>query len=156
MTTSELATRLGFKQEPEPLFFLAEAAYLWLDLGHAEQAQRIFDALIILCPDDPAGQLGLGEVHLAAGRYKEAVAAFKRATEAPCVLVETLAYALRKLGDAWLMADSPRLALKAWQQACDTHPDGAEAELARNKIQCLQQGLTLADTAALLNPYPVK
>ena len=150
MTTSNLAESLGLKQDPEPLFFLAEAGYLWLDLGHDEQARTIFEALITLCPSEPAGYLGLGEAHLATGRHREAVSAFKRATQAPCVLVETLAFAYRKLGDASLMADNLPAARRAWGQASEVHPDGVDAELARNRTRCLEEGLTLSEAEGFL------
>ena len=150
MKTHELAERLGLKDDPEQLFFLAEAGYLWLDLGHLAQAKTIFTALVTLCPSDPAGYLGLGEVHLASKSFRDAVSAFKRATQAPCVLVDTLAFAHRKLGDAYLMSDNPKAAIRAWNQACEIHPDGPDAEQARNKIQCLEQGLTLQQSEAFL------
>jgi tetratricopeptide (TPR) repeat protein len=150
MKTSELAELLDLKTEPTQLFFLAEAGYLWLDLGHADKARAIFESLGALCPDDPTGHLGSGDACLAEGRYREAAAAFKKATQAPCILVATLAFAYRKLGDAWLMADQPQQAVKAWRAASEVQPSGSEGELARNKIQCLEQGLTLKDMEALL------
>jgi len=150
MKPTELATRLGLTEDPAPLRFLAEAAYLWLDLGHVDKATKIFDSLVALCPADPTGFLGLGDARMKEGKAKQAVSALKKATRSPRVQVDTLAFAWRKLGDAQMLAGNRQLAEKAWEQAIETDPSGSDGALAQNRIQALREGPTLDDMDALL------
>lgn len=147
---TELAERLGLVDDPAPLRFLAEAGWLWLDLGHPEHAEVLFRTLVTLCPDDPTGYLGRGDALLKAGRAKDAAAAFKKATQSPRAQVATLAFGLRKLGDAQMMAGSTRQARSSWVQATETDPAGPDGSLAAERIRALDATPSLDDVDAFL------
>jgi len=50
---------------------LGEAGFLWSYLGRWEEAKAVFEALIALAPKDPAGYLGLAELHLSQNEHAE-------------------------------------------------------------------------------------
>ena len=70
---------------------------------HPDEALAEFAAALRLDPRDAAAHLGVGQIHLNAGRNAEAVAALRRATELNPDLIEAeyaLATALTRLGNS--------------------------------------------------------
>lgn len=131
-----IAESLGIeKAGDERLRLLGEAAYMWMYLGNYDQAACIFEGLTVLAPSDPAGHLGLSEVHLKKGRYKDAQKHVDRALQCRYADRHTTAYAYIVRGQALIGRNKPREAAKAWKKAEKLDPQSAEAEMAR----CWQQ-----------------
>lgn len=136
---SEIATQLGLKQDPEPLRFLAEAGFLWLDLRNFDEAARVFEALCVLAPDDPIGPIGLGDVERMRGNFREALALYDRAAHCGNNAARSLAMIFRKQGEAHALAKDSTKAIAAFERAITLDPNSDEAATARDYIAVLNR-----------------
>jgi len=136
---SDLATRLGLRQDPEPLRFLAEAGFLWLDLMRLEPAESIFAALVSLAPYDPAGHIGIAEVKRRRQDLAGALAALDKAAASPHADAKTLAMVFRKRGEVNVLQKKPTLAEKAFSKVVELDPEGEEGEVAKAYITAMRQ-----------------
>jgi tetratricopeptide (TPR) repeat protein len=125
------------------LQFLAESAYLWAYRGQYEKAIPIFEALTILAPSDPLGYLGIAEMHLSRGKFREADRAADQAARASRVDRRTMAFAYKLKGKALLQLNKPADAEKALRRAMEMDPSGDEGRAAA----------TLLDLAASLGLF---
>ena len=64
--------------EPDQFETMKVLGFLYLRLGLAERAARLFQALAALAPEDPEAALSLAAATLEAGRPEEALALFHR------------------------------------------------------------------------------
>lgn len=127
---------LGIEAQGDPqLSFLGEAAYLWMYLENHEKAAQVFDGLTLVAPNDPAGYLGLAEVHLRQGKHKEAEKAAKKAVQSKNVSRRTMAYSYVILGQALVAQEKSKEAERAWEKAVDLDSQAEEAALARSWIE---------------------
>src|SRR4051812_42876997 len=78
---SKFSALLGSKDGTVLLQYLAEAAYLWSYLGKPDEAKAIFEGLQLLAPADPVAPLGLAEIYLSEGKFREADKAAELATK---------------------------------------------------------------------------
>ena len=136
---SEIATKLGLKQDPEPLRFLAEAGFLWLDLRNVEEAGRVFEALCVLAPDDPIGHLGLADVERMRGNLREALGLYDKAAHCGNNAARSLAMIFRKQGETHALAKDPEKAIAAFERAIALDPNSDEAATARDYIAVLNR-----------------
>jgi tetratricopeptide (TPR) repeat protein len=136
---SELATRLGLRHDPEPLRFLAEAGFLWLDLMRPEPAEAIFNALVTLAPNDPTGYVGLADVRRRNGDVSGALSQLDKAARAPHADALALATIFRKQGEMHILLKKAAAAEKAFAKVVQIAPDGPEAEVARAYVEALNK-----------------
>jgi tetratricopeptide (TPR) repeat protein len=131
------------------LQFLAESAYLWSYRGQHEKAVPIFEALNILAPSDPMGQLGLAEAYLSQKKFREADKAADQAARSSRIDRRTLALAYKLRGKAMIQLKKPRDAEKALRRAAEIDRDGEEGRSALQLIELLTKiGLLAAPAEA--------
>ena len=135
----DLAARLGLRSDPEPLRFLAEAGFLWLDLLRNEPAESIFSAIVTLAPNDPTGHVGLAEVKRRRGDFAGALASLDKAAKAPHADAKSLAMTYRKRGEVHVLQKKPDLAEKAFLKAASLDPDGPEAEVSKAYVDAMRR-----------------
>lgn len=135
---SDLAASLGLRSDPEPLRFLAEAGFLWLDLLRLEPAESIFAAVVALAPDDPTGHVGNAEVKRRRGDLTGALGSLDKAARAPHADAKNLAMVFRKRGEVNLLQKKRELAEKAFLKAAALDPDGPEAEVAMAYVEAMR------------------
>lgn len=112
----------------EALRFLGESAYFWFYLGERDKARAIFEALVLLAPNDPVGHLGLAEVWLGQGKFREAERSAQQAARVANIARATLAFAHILRGHALLGLGRPKDAEKAFLQAQKLDPEGPQGQ----------------------------
>jgi tetratricopeptide (TPR) repeat protein len=136
---------LGLSDDPEPMWFMAEAG-IWLhNAGEFEKAGCLFGALATLSPEEPLGWIGLAKVALdrsdAREGHRYATAAIRcvrhtNATRSESHFVLGRSLALQgKLRDAGL----------AFARAASADPDGPYGQLAAKAQNSLQPFLAPSD-----------
>jgi len=127
--------------------YLAEAAYLWSYLGKPDEARTIFEGLQLLAPADPVAPLGLAEICLSQGKFREADKFAETASKMENADRRTMAFAYKLRGKSLFQLNKPRDAEKFWQRAIEIDKDGPEGKSA-------QAILTLAREMGVLGPNP--
>jgi tetratricopeptide (TPR) repeat protein len=112
------------------LQYLAEAAYLWSYLGKPDEARAIFEGLQLLAPGDPVAPLGLAEIYLSEGKFREADKAAEMASKMDNADRRTLAFAYKLRGRSLIQLNKAREAEKFWQRAVEIDKDGPEGKSA--------------------------
>jgi tetratricopeptide (TPR) repeat protein len=131
------------------LQFLAESAYLWSYRGQHDKAVPMFEALNVLAPSEPIGQLGLAEAYLSQKKFREADKAADQAARSSRIDRRTLAYAYKLRGKALVQLKKPRDAEKALRKAAEIDRDGEEGRSALQLIELLTKiGLLAAPAEA--------
>ncbi len=110
--------------------YLAEAAYLWSYLGKPDEARTIFEALQLLAPADPVAPLGLAEICLSEGRFRDADKFAESASKMDTDR-RTMAFAYKLRGKSLFQLNKPRDAEKFWQRATEIDKDGPEGKSAQ-------------------------
>ena len=123
----------------ESLRFLGEAAYLCLYRGEAQRSTCLFEALTELAPGDPVGPLGLCELHMAAGRYREAERCALQATRATGIDAPTMAFAYLQRGLALMRAHKVEAAEASLREALEVDPGSDVGRSARELIEGLRE-----------------
>ena len=132
----------------ENLRFLREAAYLWMYRGEAEKARTIFEALNELAPNSPVGMLGLCELQMAAGKYRDAERSARKATRAPGIDAQTMAFAYMQQGRALLRDQKFEKAWPVLARALEVDPGSDVGETARELIEALRSLRTTTDVGS--------
>ncbi|MFT4538971.1 MAG: tetratricopeptide (TPR) repeat protein [Planctomycetota bacterium] len=147
-----MATRTNFAellqleaQNFESLRFLGEAAYLWFYRREERKAATIFEGLTELALNDP---VGLCELHMTAGRYREAERAAQKATRVSSIDAATMAYAYSQQGQALLRARKIPQAEKVLMEALEVDPESNVGKTARELIDGLCRVRESAQTDA--------
>jgi tetratricopeptide (TPR) repeat protein len=122
----------------ERLSFLGEAGYLWMYLQDYDKAAQVFDGLALVAPNDPVGHLGLAEVYLRQGKYKQADKAASQAVRRKNVSPQTMAYSHVILGQALAAQEKREEAIKVWEKAAELDPNANEAVMARSWIEAVR------------------
>lgn len=94
------------------LQFLGESAYLALSIQQPRLAEVLFDGLCVLVPDCPIGPLGLAEIRLDEGRFREAREEATKALRAKYIDRQTMAFAYGLRAKALAGLGRPALARK--------------------------------------------
>jgi len=115
----------------EPLWFLAECGMMWLYLDRNEEAVKVFEALIVVLPNDPTGHAGLGEAHMQAGRFKESEIAAKAAVRAGLRRLDanaadrsSVAWAYYVLGSTQIHQQRIKEGRQSFAKAVEIDPEG--------------------------------
>lgn len=123
----------------EVLRFLGEAAYLWSYRGQLDKAAAIFQALVALAPNDPVGHLGLSEVYLTQGKFREAEREAEAATRSGTADRRTTAFAYKLRGRALMQLNRLKEAEKALLRAVQIDPGGAEGKSAQEILEAARR-----------------
>ena len=127
--------------------YLAEAAYLWSYLGKPDEARTIFEALQLLAPADPVAPLGLAEICLSQGKFREADKFAETASKMENADRRTMAFAYKLRGKSLLQLNKPRDAEKFWQRAAEIDKDGPEGKSALALLNLAREVGALAPNA---------
>ena len=126
------------------LQYLAEAAYLWSYLGKPDEARAIFEGLQLLAPADPVAPLGLAEIYLSQGKFREADKAADAASKMENSDRRTMAFAYKLRGRSLLQLNKPRDAEKCFQRAAEIDKDGPEGKSAATLLAMAREMGVLA------------
>jgi tetratricopeptide (TPR) repeat protein len=123
----------------EVLQFLGEAAYFWSYRGQLDKAAAIFQALVALAPNDPVGHLGLAEVYLTQGKFREADREAETATRSGTADRRTMAFAYKLRGRALMQLNRLKEAEKALLRAVQIDTAGAEGKSAQEILEAARR-----------------
>jgi len=121
------------------LQYLAEAAYLWSYLGRPDEARTIFEGLQLLAPGDPVAPLGLSEISLSQGKFREADKFAETASKLENADRRTMAFAYKLRGRSLIQLNKPRDAEKFLQRAIDLDKDGPEGKSAQDILNMARE-----------------
>jgi len=129
--------------------FLAEAGYLWYYRGQFDQAVTVFKAVALLSPSSPVAQLGLAEVYLSQGKFREADKAAETAGRSDGADRRTMALAYTLRGRALVQLNRAKDAEKSLQRAAEVDPDGEQGKAANEILEAARKaGIFPASAAA--------
>lgn len=118
----------------ERLRMLGESAYLCLYQALLPDAERLFEALRVLAPDDPTGWLGLAEVRVAQQRWKDADRLAAEAAERPGADRERTSFAYTLRAKALDRLGKAREALRMLERAASMDPAGPAGKSAAARL----------------------
>jgi len=127
---SKYSALLGPKEGRVLLQYLAEAAYMWSYLGKPEEAKAVFEGLQLLAPADPVAPLGLAEILLSQGKFREADKAAETASRMENADRRTVAFAYKLRGRCLVQLNKIKDAEKFWMRAIEIDKDGPEGKSA--------------------------
>ncbi|HEY8747715.1 MAG TPA: tetratricopeptide repeat protein [Tepidisphaeraceae bacterium] len=137
---SKYSALLGPKEGASVLLqYLAEAAYLWSYFGKPDEAKTIFEGLMLLAPADPVAPLGLAEIYLSQGKFREADKAAETASRMENADRRTVAFAYKLRGRSLMQLNKAREAGKFWQRAVEIDKDGPEGKSAATLLQMARE-----------------